>query len=98
MVDQLRAQLEAQGFRYHRMPLKLSGRRKSWRFRPVNPDEPQPAYKVERLIQDEMRTLRHAGLTDEQIDAVSLIGMGTDEVHELMLQGVRSSRTKRTSR
>jgi hypothetical protein len=93
LVDQLRAQLEAQGFPYHRLPLKLRGRRRSWRFRPINPDEPQPAYKVKRLTQDEMRVLRRAGLTDEQINAVSLVGMGTDEVHELMLQGVRSART-----
>lgn len=78
--------------------MPLAGRRRSWRFRPINPDEPQPAYKVKRLTQDEMRALRHAGLTDEQIDAVSLVGMGTDEVNELMLQGLRSTRTSGPSR
>lgn len=60
--------------------------------RPINPDEPLPAYKVKRLTQDEKRALRHAGLTDEQINAVSLVGMGIDEVHELMMTGSRRSR------
>jgi hypothetical protein len=27
-------------------------------------------------------------LADEQIDAVSLVGMGADEVHELILRGI----------
>jgi hypothetical protein len=27
-------------------------------------------------------------LSDDQIDAVSLVGMGADEVHELMLRGI----------
>jgi hypothetical protein len=88
LVDKLRAGLEAEGFRYHRLPLALAGRRRSWRFRPINPDEPQPAHKVKRLTGDERRALRRSGLTDEQIDAVSLVGMGADEVHELMLRGI----------
>jgi hypothetical protein len=32
-------------------------------------------------------------LSAEQIDAVSLVGMGADEVHELMLRGI-GPRTK----
>jgi hypothetical protein len=87
-VDKLRAGLEAEGFRYHRLPLGLAGRRRSWRFRSINPEEPQPAHKVKRLTSDERRALRRSGLTDEQIDAVSLVGMGADEVHELMLRGI----------
>jgi hypothetical protein len=98
LVDELRAQLEEEGFRYYRLPLKLRGRRRSWRSRPINPNEPQPAYKVQRLTQDEIRALRHAGLTDEEVDAVSLVGMGTDEVHELMLQGLRSTWTRATGK
>jgi hypothetical protein len=27
-------------------------------------------------------------LTDEQIDAISLVGIGADEVHELMIKGL----------
>jgi hypothetical protein len=88
LVDKLRSGLEAEGFRYHRLPLAIAGRRSFWRFRPINPDEPQPAHKVKRLTADERRTLRRSGLTDEQIDAVSLVGMGADEVHELMLRGI----------
>jgi hypothetical protein len=73
-VDKLRAGLEAEGFRYHRLPLAIAGRRRSWRFRPINPDETQPAHKVKRLTADERRALRRGGLTDEQIDAVSMVG------------------------
>lgn len=88
LVDTLRAGLEAEGFRYHRLPLAIAGRRRFWRFRPINPDEPQPAHKLKRLTADERRVLRGGGLTEEQIDAVSLVGMGADEVHELMLRGI----------
>jgi hypothetical protein len=76
LVDKLRAGLEAKGFRYHPLLLTLAGRRRSWRFRPINVDEPQPAHKVKRLTADERRALRRSGLTDERIDAVSLVGMG----------------------
>jgi len=93
LVDKLRAGLEAEGFRYHRLPLAIAGRRRWWRFRPINPDEPQPAHKVKRLTADERRALRRSGLSEDQIDAVSIVGMGADEVHELMLRGV-GPRTK----
>lgn len=89
LVDQLRRQLEEEGFRYHRRPLQATGGRRWWRFQPINPDEPQPAHKVKGLTPDEVRALRWAGLTDEQIDAMSLVGIGTDEVNELMLHGYR---------
>ncbi len=98
MVDQLRAQLEAQGFRYHRLPLKARGRRGFWRFRPINSGEPQPAYKVKGLTQDEAHALQRAGLNDEQIRAVSLVGMGTDEVHELIMRGIRASSTSKAGK
>ncbi|MDQ6711977.1 MAG: hypothetical protein M3Z28_02150 [Candidatus Dormibacteraeota bacterium] len=88
LVDKLRAELEAEGFRYHRLPLPFTGRRRFWRGRWINPDEPQPAHKVKRLTPDERRALRRSGLNDEQIDAISLVGMGADEVHELMLRGI----------
>ena len=87
LVDKLRAGLEAEGFRYHRLPLAAAGRRRFWRFRQINPDESQPAYKVKRLTQDERRALRRSRLSEDQIDAIDLVGMGTAEVHELMLRG-----------
>jgi hypothetical protein len=88
LVDKLRASLEAKGFRYHRLPVPLTGQRRFWRGRWLNPGEPQPANKVKRLTSDERRALRRSGLTHEQISAVSLVGMGADEVHELMLRGI----------
>jgi hypothetical protein len=93
LVDKLRGGLEAEGFRYHRLTLPFTGRRRFWRGRWINPDEPQPAHKVKRLTVDERRALRRSGLTDEQIDAVCVVGMGADEVHELMLRGI-GRRTK----
>jgi len=88
LVDKLRAGLEAEGFRYHRLPLPFTGRRRFWRGRWINPDEPQPAHKVKRLTSDERRALQRSSLTDDEIDSVSLVGMGADEVHELMLRGL----------
>lgn len=96
LVDRLRAGLEAQGFRYHRLPLAAAGRRRFWRFRPINPDEPQPAHKVKRLTSEERRALRRSGLSEDQIEAVSLVGMGADEVHELMLRGLEPRAKPRT--
>jgi hypothetical protein len=88
LVGKLREGFEAEGFRYHRLPLAIAGRRRFWRFRSINPHEPQPAQKVKRLTADKRRALRRSGLADEQIDPVSLVGMGADEVHELMLRGI----------
>lgn len=88
LINKLRAGLEAEGFRYHRRPLVLTGRQRFWRFRPINPDEPQPAYMVKRLTADERRALRRGGLTEDQIEAISLVGMGADEVHELMIRRI----------
>lgn len=87
LVNKLRAGLEAEGFRYRRRPLSVTGRPRFWRFRPINPDDPQPAHKVKRLTADERRALRRSGLTEDQIEAISLVGIGADEVHELMLRG-----------
>ena len=88
LVDKLRTGLEAEGFRYHRLPLPLTGRRRFWRGRWINPDEPQPAHKVKRLTPDERRALQRSGLSEDEIEAVSLVGLGADEVHELMLRGI----------
>ncbi|MDQ6719389.1 MAG: hypothetical protein M3003_01175 [Candidatus Dormibacteraeota bacterium] len=96
LVDTLRAGLEAEGFRYHRLPLPFTGRRRFWRGRWINPDEPQPAHKAKRLTQDERRALRRSVLTDEQIDAISMVGMGADEVHQLMLRGIGPRASSRT--
>ena len=88
LVDRLRAGLEAEGFRYHRRPLAAVGRRRFSRFRPINPGEPQPAHKLKCLTPDERRALRRGGLSQDQIEAISLVGMGADEVHEFMIGGI----------
>lgn len=97
LVDQLRAQLEAQGFRFHRLPLQVASRRSFSRFRPIDPDQLPPAHKVKGLTPEEVRALRRAGLTEEQIEAVSLVGMGADEVNELIVRSI-GRRARQTAR
>lgn len=88
VVNQLRRELEDRGFRYHRRPLEATPGR-LWRSEQKTVDEPKPAYKIKKPTSDEVRGLRRAGLTEGQIEAVSLVGMGADEVNEFMLRGFR---------
>ena len=81
LVGELRHQLAAEGLRYHRS----SGA--GWT--PVHPDRPRPAFIVTRLTNDEVIGLRRAGLTDEQIWAIAVVGIGSDELNQLLLRGAR---------
>jgi hypothetical protein len=98
MVDDLRAELQQQGFRYHRQSLKMRGFLRFRRFRRNDMGQPRPAFEVKELTEDEMRALRRAGLTETQIKAVSLVGMGTDEVNELIVRRIRPSVTTNGNR
>jgi len=39
----------------------------------------------------EQRYLRAAGLTEAQIDAIARVGLGTDELQELLLRGINEA-------
>jgi AraC-like DNA-binding protein len=85
IVSALRAELQAEGIRFHKWVMR--GRRRIGP--PTHPDRPRPAFKVKRLLQDESTGLRRAGLSPEQIWAISIAGLGSDELNELLLRGSR---------
>ncbi|MGH7761884.1 MAG: hypothetical protein ACREOY_10800 [Candidatus Dormibacteraceae bacterium] len=84
IVRALRAQLQAEGIRFNQWVMRgkrLIGHR--------HPDRPRPAFKVSRLLQDETAGLRRAGLSPEQVWAINIAGLGSDELNELLLRGSR---------
>jgi AraC-like DNA-binding protein len=85
IVTALRTQLQAEGIRFHQWVMR--GRRRIGP--PTHPDRPRPAFKVKRLLQDETAGLRRAGLSPEQIWAINIVGLGSDELNELLLRGSR---------
>jgi AraC-like DNA-binding protein len=85
IVSDLRAQLQAEGIRFHKWVMR--GRRRIGP--PTHPDRPRPAFKVKRLLQDERAGLLRAGLSSEQVWAINIVGLGSDELNELLLRGSR---------
>lgn len=85
IVRALRAQLQAEGIRFHQWVMR--GKRHAGP--PTHPDRPRPAFKVKRLLQDERAGLRRAGLSPEQVWAINIVGLGSDELNELLLRGSR---------
>ena len=85
IVRALRARLQAEGIRFHKWVMR--GRRRIGP--PTHPDRPRPAFKVKRLLQDERVGLRRAGLSPEQVWAINIVGLGSDELNELLLRGSR---------
>jgi AraC-like DNA-binding protein len=85
IVRALRAQLQAEGIRFHKWVMR--GRRRIGP--PTHPDRPRPAFRVKRLLQDERAGLRRAGLSPEQVWAINIVGLGSDELNELLLRGSR---------
>lgn len=81
LVVELRQQLAAEGFRFHRS--SGSG------GPPVHPDRPRPAFIVTTVNRDEVMGLKRAGLSDQQIWAITMVGIGSDELNQLLLLGTR---------
>jgi len=81
LVAELRRQLAVEGFRFHRS--SGSG------GPPVHPDRPRPAFIVTTLNRDEVMGLKRAGLSDQQIWAITVVGIGSDELNQLLLLGTR---------
>jgi hypothetical protein len=80
-VAELRNQLAAEGFRFHR--------RSGSGGPPVHPDRPRPAFIVTTLNRDEVMRLKRADLSDQQIWAITVAGIGSDELNQLLLLGTR---------
>ena len=83
IVAELRATLKAGGFLSH-----LDAGRDRARWPAANEDESRPAFTERRLSSAEQRYLRAAGLSQAQIDAIAMVGLGTDELQELLLRGI----------
>jgi len=81
LVAELRQGLAVEGFRFHRST-GASGT-------PVHPGRPRPAFIITTLTRDEAMGLRRAGLSDEHIWAVTVVGIGSDELNQLLLRGAR---------
>ena len=83
LIDALRSQLQTDGSGFHR---KMTTRS---RWHPFRREGPRPAFVVRKLNADESVGLRRAGLTDEQIWAITIVGIGSDELNQLLLRGTR---------
>lgn len=81
LVAELRQELSAEGFRFHRSS-GASGT-------PIHPGRPRPAFIITTLTRDEGVGLQRAGLSDAQIWAITVVGIGSDELNELLLRGTR---------
>ncbi len=83
LVRELRGGLKAEGFRFHQWVMR--GDRVMGP--PTHPDRPRPAFKVKMLSRDEKISLRKGGMSDAQIWAIGTVGIGADELNELLLRG-----------
>ena len=81
IVIGLRTQLGVEGFRFHRLTRAA--------LTPLHRERPRPAFFAQRLTRDEIALLKHAGLSDEQIWAITAAGIGSDELNQLLLRGTR---------
>lgn len=84
LVGELRQGLKVQGLRFHQWVMR--GDRVAGP--PTHRDRPRPAFKVMALTRDEKISLRGAGLSDDQIWAIGIAGLGSDELNELLLRGL----------
>lgn len=85
VVDDIRRRLRVAGIVYHKRSAKARLRKP---FPLDTPENPRQAFFVKTLMAVEKSRLRANGLTDDQIDAIELIGLGTDEFNYLMLHGL----------
>ena len=76
IVAELRGMLKAGGFQPH-----LDAGRNSARWPARSGDEPRPAFTKPKLT-------NAGGLSEAQIDAIATVGLGTDELQELLLRGI----------
>ena len=83
IVAELRARLLAGGFQPH----LDTGRDATW-WPAAKEDQPRPAFTEPKLSSSDRRYLQAAGLSEAQIDAIATVGLGTDELQELLLRGI----------
>ena len=85
LVTAIQRRLAERGFRYqHRIPQEGDT---------FVPREPARAFKVYSITRAVARHLRDAGLSEEQIEAIRSVGIGQDELNDLILNGLPQSIT-----
>ena len=84
LVDELCGQIQADGSVFHR----TTTTRSLW-WRPFRRKGSRPAFITKKLNRDEVMGLRRAGRSDEQIWAITVVGIGSDELNQLLLLGTR---------
>jgi len=80
VVRDLQRQLQETGFRPARRNPRLSNSG-------ARDGVPARVVVVRKLTHEVIRRLRSVGITEEQLDAIGLIGIGPDELNELVLGG-----------
>jgi hypothetical protein len=85
IVAGIQRRLDKAGFRYHRRPWQPDDTYTPRGRRP-------PAHKARKLFREEIRHLRDGGLSAGQVLAIQMVGIGQDELNELMLHGLPPAR------
>jgi len=85
VVDEIRRLLGAAGVIYH---VRSAKARRARPFPVDTPDGLRQAFRVKKLMTAEKVRLRANGLSEEQIHAIGLAGLGTDELNFLLLYGI----------
>lgn len=57
--------------------------------RPFHPGRPRPASIITTLTRDEVTGLWRAGPSDKQIWAITVVGIGSAELNQLLIRGAR---------
>lgn len=80
IVADIQRRLREAGFQYHHRPKQHSD--------VFILQTPPPAFKVKKLAPEIIRRLWDGGLSTKQIEAIELVGIGQDELNELILNGL----------
>ena len=85
LVRDIRQRLARAGFVFHKRSEKA---RRRDPFPMDTPEDPRPAWVAKELMRSEKTRLLAMGLSDEQIGAIDVAGIGTDELNYLLLHGL----------
>ena len=85
VVREIRRRMKRAGFVFHQRSQKA---RSMHPFPLDTPEDPRQSWLTNRLLQSEKTRLRIVGLSDEQIKAIDIARIGTDELNYLMLNGL----------
>jgi AraC-like DNA-binding protein len=80
IVKDIQRRVREAGFQYHHRPKQPRD--------VFIPKIPAPAFKVKARAREVIRHLKDAGLSDRQIKAINVAGIGQDELNELILNGL----------